>query len=374
MRASARPLAVICPSSSTRASCDVEAAREASEQGTLAHDLTRSAIKGEENWQERAEIDSAAINTDKDEVTKLVNMALAYWSRTWEQGAIREHLKLEEGFTHEGALGGHADARWLQPGEVSAPFVLDWKFGRVRSDCYHQLAQYAYDYRGELRAAGLWRDDMEITTVARWPRLGEEERRVFSGEVLDKWYEYVLSREAKAGQTYAPGDHCGFCPHRLGCTYRQQWLHTTTVALTEQHTAAMTDLTSIGALYEPAKALKRLLDDYNAALDSLLDAGEEVPLPNGKVLRRELQPRDQYDLRAAWPVLKEEGFTAADISTIASISKGAVEKVVKAKVPAGAKRGAKKQAWDAFQERLNEAGAVCKTYRKQKKEVDPDAM
>jgi hypothetical protein len=286
-----------------------------------------------------------------------------------------EAIRIEVPFTHSGALGGTTDVRWRQPYDPDLGFrrahVLDWKFGREQRDCYHQLAQYAHDYRDELRLDGWWGHGATIETEMVWTRLGKVERHVFDGTELDAWRAYAAEREALAGKSYNPGDHCGFCDHAHTCESRRHWQQSAVEALVQVGNVAMVGAEALGALQDRAKAVRRALDAYDKAVNAVLDAGGTIPLPSGKVLRRAIREGEAIDARRALPLLREAGFTPEDMEGILDVKKGAVEAIVKARTPPRVD-GGKKAAWERFISQLRESKALNPTYTKIKEEVDPN--
>lgn len=354
MRASKRPLCVLCPSADLPTEYTISVAKEASEVGTICHRGVAHAIAKTTPIEGTLADQCSVVGADLNEVEGLVDRAMRYWDAAYETGIVRTNMLVEQPYTHEGALGGTPDVRWLQPGDPMSAWVIDWKFGREARDCYHQLAQYACDMRDELRIAGKWDEEMTITTIARWVRLGQEERRVFTSHELDCWLLYVLDRESSAGKEYNPGDHCGFCPHAQSCEPRLSWSRSAVQSLAVVDEAALSDPQLLGRVYDQAKAVRRALAAYDKALGAILDNGGTVPLGNGKALVRSFQERDQIDLRAAMPVLRDAGITASELSQIASVAKGKLGDVIKAKAP----RGQKTALWDEFLGRLRDAKAV----------------
>lgn len=366
MRASKRPLAVLCPSSALPAEHTIEVAKEAADVGTIAHNGIASRILQQEHIAGTTAEQCRIVGADLQEVEPLIDLAMGSWDHVYCDGAIRTRLMVETPYSHKGALGGTPDARWVQPGDPKSAWVLDWKFGRERRDCYHQLAQYAYDMRDELIAAGEWSDDMTITTIARWVRLGQEERRVFDTSEISAWWMHVTSREQECGKTYNPGDHCGFCPHSSTCQPRLNWSRSACESLAHTQETSLSEPALIGRIYDQAKAVRRALAAYDAALGSILDNGGSIPLPDGRVLRRELSARDSIDLRAAWGPMRDAGLTAADLAKVASISKTQLQRVIQADAP----RGTKKAKWEAFLATLRDANAIGTKYVRKTIAVD----
>jgi hypothetical protein len=317
---------------------------------------------------------AACRGTDAQEVMRLVHKAWDYWKM---KAGPKESSHIETPFRHVGALGGTTDIRWREAYDwnlrLKRAHVLDWKFGYEQRDVYHQLAQYAFDYRGELRLEGWWDSSATIETEMVWVRLGKVERHVFDNTELDAWYAYALKREALAGEVYNPGDHCGFCDHAPACLARAQWQREAVNALVVADSLAMATPEALGALRDRAKAVKRALDAYDKAVNAVLDAGEDIPLPNGKVMRRAIREGEAIDARKALPLLRAAGFTPDDMEGILDIKKGAVEEIVKARTPPRI-NGGKKAAWDNFMSDLREKKALVPTYTKIKEEVTPNGQ
>lgn len=140
VRASALPIAFRCPASVRRAAIPINAANDAADNGTAAHEVLRTLPSTDRiDWEGIPEI-AQRFGADPDETRMLAAQGAKLWNEVKSSfaGAYTEvSLKYEvmPGFT----LTGHADLLAISQTSMR---VGDWKTGRKDADHSHQFKAY----------------------------------------------------------------------------------------------------------------------------------------------------------------------------------------------------------------------------------------
>lgn len=319
LRASKAGLVVLCPATSRRPEISVSG-RDfgAADNGTVAHAIIASAITAGAMTPEEA-LGSLCrpSGADAEEVGELVSKAFDWFQR--ERGALTTPVHVEHRLEAEGFLTGGIDVWWELACDTDGTrhwHIVDWKFGHVSRDHYHQLLQYATLLRRHLGDA--WTPGSTITLSARMVRLGYTAQYIVDGAEIDAWLEFIVDRLGR--DEYRPGDHCGFCSNFATCEPRQAWARSCVAALVATPKAELTAAEKLGSIYPQYLAAKAAVAEYGATLEATLDAGELVPLGDGTALKREYTEKKSIDMRAGWNLLKEAGATVSEITDCARLS------------------------------------------------------
>ena len=222
--------------------------------------------------------------------------------------------------------------------------VLDWKTGRMLGSHRYQLMAYAYCLRHEygMPSEGVIRG---ATVHLRHEHWTVDE---FSDADLDGFAAMVREQVDRIGTHYAAGEHCTFCPSRLGCQTQAAYVRHAIATLSDQEI----EPARLAALYPQYKQAMAALEAYKTALNAAVARGP-LPMGDGKVLRMQEQTRKSIRPLEAWPVLQEH-MTNEELASTIRIGKGAVERIVKDR----AARGDKAKSAAALIDRLSEAGAI----------------
>lgn len=248
-----------------------------------------------------------------------------------------------------------------EEGGLLALAVIDWKSGRVKRQHAGQLRSYGLLWRHQF-ADTMPRSGFVLGAEA-WLRFGELEIRHMTADDLDR-HRLALLDQIKASQRtmvqYGPGSACHFCPRKQVCGAHAEWVQGSISALTPVGQNHPVTRETIGALYYRAKALRVALSQYDDVLADMLSEGP-VPLGDGKQVRISIEERDRITA-AALPVLREQGFTEAEIALCTRVAKTELLNIVGEKSP----RGLGKRNKDKVMSALKTAGAVDREPRREK--------
>lgn len=288
--------------------------------------------------------------------------------------AIREDLSQAkaEVRVEGGGTRGRIDVQSLVTGRdgLFSAAVLDWKTGRD-SDGGKPAQRLAYasaieamhgmPAQGYIYTAEIWLATEEIIET-RYDLDAIEGFRVRLAEQL---------KYAKG----SPGRHCKYCPHRFACVPRDQWLRSAATALMDFGPDALVREAEVGpsqlmreavaSLWDQSRLLRKALEHYEAAVDSLIDVHGGVDLPDDRRLIHGIKTLSSIDARKAWPVMRKAGLTNDDINAVVSIGKTKLLDAIAAKAP----RGKKGEAKSAINAALDEAGAISRNTSKFRKTI-----
>lgn len=226
--------------------------------------------------------------------------------------------------------------------------IIDWKSGWKRKDAHHQMAGYSLAVQSQ---HGPYET---ITTVVVWLRDMEIDVETWDDAKLKAWREQFAEKMSEIGKKYAPGEHCGFCPHRSTCIAYRDHVAGACLAIAERPTESMTPELLV-SLYDRSLMLQKALDAYREALRSNLEQGA-LTLPDGRKLGFKEETREEIDARIAWPVLRACGLGDLELGKIVKVVKGRMLDVIADATPKG-KGAAKKD----LLKKLADAGAVTET-------------
>lgn len=308
-------------------------------EGTAGHQALAAVVVGAD-----PDLDAIAAeyDVDRDDLARLVGFGRKAW------GQLRQHFPDPRSEVSVEAhlvgciLRGTADVLALSPDALA---VLDWKLGWAPTEHTHQLTGYglaAAKMRG-MPTSG------RVLCCEVWVRSGEIRVRRYDAEALAA-FEAELGKQVELiGRQYGPGlDSCKFCPRQNECPARAEWVRGSVTAIEplSADTAITRDV--VGQIYERTKMLGRALDRYDEVLRSMLAEGP-VPLPDGRKLVLEERQQDKIRASKAMPYLREElRLTPDEADEVLKISKGAIERVVKARAAKGKGAAAMREAMAAL--------------------------
>jgi hypothetical protein len=153
----------------------------------------------------------------------------------------------------------------------------------------------------------------------------------FTEDDLEAFRSDLMGQHERAGKQFSAGLWCRFCPIRIDCQARDQYLRSTVSAIAEVQGSAITR-DQLAALYPKAKMLKKALAEFNNAVKLEIENGGPLTLEDGSLLgfkeRNELRFPKPY---AALKAIENE----VEVNKLISISKASLERAVKAMVPDG---------------------------------------
>lgn len=346
IRCSRLPLALACPPSQ-----DVDGVRVAgygdddgaANCGSAVHEILAAAIPA---GGYRTDNDDAALNWGAD-VAEVRRLAAWAWSQ-WEMLAqhfpdpqTEVHMWHEIGDTW---LDGHADVLSVHDGQVR---VLDFKTGRVDTDCDDQLRGYAYlaskkyPLIGEVYAAVLRVRDQTV------------DGRVYTREFLEEWWARSRDRLV-ATDLFNPGNHCRHCPRQLECQSRKSLIRQSVEVLADGDVGSPE---SVSAVYDAVITLEHACKQARTSLRLLCaEVGGVLPIEGGRQLQLEQHQQRRLDPGISLPILAE--YIPEDrLVGCLSVSKRKVEHELRN----NANRKKKAAAVRELMDRLDMAGALLTT-------------
>ena len=297
-------------------------------EGTAGHEALAKIVIGE-----IPDIEAIAAKHDieTEALAELVGRGKRAWEdlRKWFPNPATE-IRMSDFFGGDVVeLRGTADVLASSPDTLA---VLDWKFGWAPSEHTYQLLGYADLAVGEcgMPTSG------HVLCCEVWVRAGEIRVRRYDMDALADFDRVLISQVRQTGKQYGPGlDACRYCPHQTSCQARDEWMRSSVTALTPVAENQALTPAMVGSLYERAKMLGKALDRYDEVLKAML-AQAPVPLPDGRKIVLEERQQDKVRPSKAMPYLREGlQLTPDEADEILSVSKGGIERVVKARAPKG---------------------------------------
>jgi hypothetical protein len=350
IRASAMPLAMLCPGS-VRGELRIDEEGDAAKLGTAAHEGLRPLVElGSVQWESVPAL-ATRFGVDEPELRMLLGLGTKLWREV--EGSFPDPVTEVE-MKHELHLvggevltiTGHADVLSTWGGVVR---VADWKTGRKDSDYSQQALAYCALALLHHRVLS------EATCTLLWVRDGEAEQYTMRRSELDAWLDSVIERVVRWDGVYRTGPHCTHCPRSATCEARR--------ALVRRDLGDIqaADFGAIEAL--PAEQLVELLQkaDHVATLARRArDAIRELVRARGDVIangrRLTIVQEERRALRTAevWPVLEQHLETDGEMAEVLEVSVTALERVVAKKAGRGKGAGAVR----TLRQELEAAGAV----------------
>ena len=348
LRASATPLAFLCPGSVEAPTVRVEEVGEAANLGSAGHEAFRPlAENGAVDWASLPEI-ATRWDVDGDELRMLCAMATRLWVAVGEtfRGALTE-VPLSAEVLPGVVLTGHVD---LVASSGAVARIADWKTGRKDSDYSHQMKAY-----GTL----VLLDDptlTEVTVTVLWVRDGEIENYTLTRDAMTAWLADLRERVVDWNGTYRTGPHCEHCKRWHECGPATALVRRDVAMLLDVDAAAALSAMAPAQLIElhrKASIVGRLADRVRDAIKAHVVATGDVESEDAR-LTIAVEERRALDPVAAWPVLEAEGFGDEDFGAVVELRVSKVEKRVAEKAGRGKGAGAVR----ALSARLADAGAV----------------
>ena len=227
----------------------------------------------------------------------------------------------------------------------TACVIIDWKWTGVKRDYSAQLISYA----AALKVGA------PVLCVTAYPVLKHLDKFEATPKEVLAARDAHIERTKNVGKRYAPGAACEYCPRRMSCQARKDFLATSSAALTGVSGELSYD--HLIELYPKAKMLKKALKLYDDQLKEAVKVYGSIGLDDGMELAAVTQSKREIDIKKAWGVLAMEfGFGSEDMQQCMSLSISKAEDALKAKQPRGKGAAAVRDLKAA----LDKAGAVTK--------------
>lgn len=358
LRASAMPLAFLCPGSARPATIQINEDSSPARLGTAVHEALRPlAEAGSIPWAAIPEI-AARHAVNVEDVRMLCGMAGKLWPsiaasfpEAMTEVPLEAHLVARNGQAVH--LTGHADLLSVR-GTVAR--LGDWKTGRLDADHGQQMRAYA-------ALALLENTELtEVTVTAIWIRDMEIENYSMRADELSSWTRELLERVAEWNGTFRPGKHCPRCHRSHECEAATAMARRDVAVIADRAMVAKAEAdlatmepSEIISLHRKAELVKhfafRVADAIKAHVVATGDiVSDGVRLTVDRVEKRELDPV------VAWPVLEAAGFGDGDFADCMALAITKVEKRVAEK----AGRGGGAAAVRDIATKLDDAGAVIR--------------
>lgn len=353
VRASALPIAFRCPAAVRRPILPVNAANDAADTGTAAHEVLRSLPStGRIDWDGIPEI-AQRFGADPDETRMLVGQGVNLWNRVRESfnGAYTE-VSLKYEVTPGFFLTGHADLLAISQTSMR---VGDWKTGRKDADHSHQFKAYA-------AMALLSSPDInEVTGTGLWVRDKEIENYTLDRAGAKRWLEELRARVIEWDGVYHPGKQCAYCPRNHECEAANAMIRRDVAVVADKALVArvetelrLMDAAEIVAVFQKADLVVKFAERVRKAIKAHIEENGDI-VADGVRLSIVEENRREVDPLKAFPVLTEQlDFQDEDLARVMKLSISKIEEVVRERAPKGEKGREAKKLGDL----LDKAGAI----------------
>lgn len=356
VRCSSLPLVRQCPASALPAAAPAGSGSPEADLGTAFHALIAAHVRGREVPHVPEGVDAAELEELYDRGRRLWSQLDGYFPDPFVELTLSVTTPLPGMML---SLSGHPDLYSIVGDEVR---VLDWKTGWSGTDYSEQMKGYGFLCLAQhSHCSRAYVSTVEVRT-------GFQTGEYYTREQITHWLDELAAHIAR--EDYRPGSHCGWCPKRYECQARMSQLQQTAqvaeMVRSDEYVKLLPDLER-GQVLTSAYARLTMLERWIAEAKECVKAdvaahGGSLPVDRFHSLTLVERPRETIDADAAWQTLWD--YLGEDVIKTLSVSKGDVEKLVKAR----AARGRKHDAWVDFMNLLREAGAV-KVTMSQKLEV-----
>jgi hypothetical protein len=328
IRCSSLDRALACPASITPPAIRIEGDRGPAELGTDVHARIAGHILGHEPRD---------IHRSEEE-EELFDATLRCWEKIkhWYPDPVCEQAldRMDNGL----ALTGHPDL-------VSGPHdgelrILDWKTGRLESDCIEQMRGYAFLSLYERE--GVERVTVQVVRPRQRKAVGYPlpGQPAWTYEYLRAWWDRLVERLTTEQDRYTPGPHCQHCPRRFECPARQQMVSSYVSEILENDGGSPpTQGEKLVRAYEVARMLEKVAADVRGFVKDqiTLTTGQLVEGERMQLTLAEKPRRTITEADLAIKVLSE--FAPEDqFQSACKLGIGDAEKVLSNAAPRGLKK------------------------------------
>lgn len=360
LRASATPLAILCPGSLRTESDAVRmnVGGGPASLGTAGHLCAEDLVRdGSVRWDELPAV-AARYGLKEGELRAVSGLATKLWRSELPTGGLLSdtfpNAMTEQVLRHSSdvlTITGTADVVSIS-GSVAR--IADFKFGYRDHNYSAQLKTYA---------ALLLLDNPELTQATStilWVRDQQIENYTMGQQQAREWFETLTRRVANWDGVYRVGAHCEHCQRRHCCPAGIELARRDVRAFIDdsaEDRLAQMQPDDIIATLELARRVGRYAEACAEAIKAHVTssgdvAGSERVATIVRESRRALAPL------AAFPVLQDSGFTDEDMAAIMTLSLGRAEGIVAARAPKRERAAAKRQ----LAAQLDAAGAIEAKY------------
>lgn len=301
------PRIIACPASARETAIEIESTSPEAETGRRVHAAMAEIVR-------RDMTDSIPEVQEDDKY--LVWNGLHVWKKLREDFRT---LAVEEELS-DGELIGTPDVVGIrEDGEL---VIIDWKSGYVDRDYADQLKGYLWLANKEFllvqgsefiggRIITVWLQTRDLYDVEP----GENNDGIITPKELMTWYEKL--QKTLASNTFAPGEHCLFCPGQWTCAARTAMVRQAVAIFGDQATDNLpVSPERLAAAYPAYQVAVAALKRYHDLTKEAVEATGAIILPDGRVLTTEPQERRTIRLRSETLRILKEHFQIADAETL----------------------------------------------------------
>ena len=299
---------------------------------------------------------AAAHRVDVEELGMLVSIARKKWS---ELSQYMPDPDPEFEFPAAPGLVTHGTADVLSATDAVCA-VLDWKSGWSMTEHPYQLIGYAWRARERFGMP----DRGYISGFEVWLRFDEWRPYRFTDDDLNAFEARLRSQLGRAGEQYAPGTQCVFCPHHDSCAPFAGWARSGVEILESIDPGTIVTRERVGDVWDRWKAIKAAGAVLEKLADGMLLEGD-ISLPGGRSLTVRSQDRRSIDPMVALQVLTREfGVGLGDLVLAGglAVKKTGMDKAVGER----AARGMKGKDRERAMETIDADGGVTTTTTRRK--------
>ena len=218
-------------------------------------------------------------------------------------------------------MSGHLDVFAIDGPQAK---ILDWKTSCQDRDYIPQCKAYAW---AAMNNGETWSGKIETVWAGiAWLREGEIEGYQWTRAQLETWWRDEFL-EATERFNYNPGTACTFCPRKLSCRPRQQWL-AESLTMVEGGIGRLATGQGMLDILDRAASIESMCEDAREIVrQAVRDAGGRADVPGGGYLELKESKREAVDGKAAWPILLNR-LGLDGLQEVAGFAKGKIEKAV----------------------------------------------
>lgn len=225
--------------------------------------------------------------------------------------------------------------------------VADYKMGMTGDEHPAQLRAYALaalDYYGPPKS--------KMVTLVEIHLM--QKNYIVSVVTLDQLEQFrakLQQQHALAGKQFSAGPWCKFCPRRIDCPTRDNYIRAAGRAIDKATQSQDVTRETLGRLWDRSKVLERALAEYRKAVRIEVEKAGPIALGDGRQVTIETEEQMYFP-----DVASVVGSLGLSINSVCKISKTAIAKAIKDDAPNG--QGAKR--WRQALEHLETLGLVEK--------------
>jgi hypothetical protein len=232
--------------------------------------------------------------------------------------------------------------------------IHDWKLGATPEQHVNQLKAYALaavDAHGFPACGHVFASEGHCLS-------GDFFVHRFTEAQLESFRARLESQHSKAGEQFAPGRWCRYCPRAHDCDAAEIYRRATASALAEIEPGKITR-EQLGELWDRRGVLRQALDRYDKLVKAELDAAGPIGLADGRAIQWRETETATYSAAAVVPLLVAGGY---DLDAAIKVTKAGLSCAARAGAPRG--QGAKRERALVKSIEQIEGAVSCKTTRR----------